>query len=168
LRRKSLFRDSKVILGRLLALPLCATLGPGHCRAKSAQIRLSRPDSGLGLSHFSGKSLKTFNLFPFRSAAATVMHKSTARLMSSRVWSRVIHTPTTCLQVIPSQVILRLKSFRLKSFRLKSLRLKSLRGGRCRRRRWQCGWGGACRTSTRASISHARSSRQALPRSARI
>jgi len=40
--------------------------GTSRCRANSAQIRQSRPDSGLGLSHFLAK---VFKLFPLRSAA---------------------------------------------------------------------------------------------------
>ena len=32
----------------------------GHCRANSAHQGQSRPDSGLDVSHFSGKSIETF------------------------------------------------------------------------------------------------------------
>ena len=49
---------------------------PNRCRANSAHIRQSRPDSGLGLSHFSVNSPEKTRLFPARSAAdlAAVAH----------------------------------------------------------------------------------------------
>ena len=39
--------------------------GGCRCRANSAHIRQSRPDSGLDLSHFQGKVLIFFQIVPF-------------------------------------------------------------------------------------------------------
>ena len=50
-------------------------------RAKSAQLRQSRPDHGLGLSHF--QALERFQLFPFHAAAVTRKHSASSLSLSS-------------------------------------------------------------------------------------
>jgi len=54
-------------------------------RAKSAQIRQSRPDSGLGLSHFLVRQYKSCKLFPSRSAAVETLSLQSGRTGGDRV-----------------------------------------------------------------------------------